>query len=52
VAGGAIDALKTELLCESLDLAEIQALTEAMGGSVDGFNAAGLGAVNARLSSL
>ncbi|DAZ99156.1 TPA: hypothetical protein N0F65_010240 [Lagenidium giganteum] len=42
---GAIDAAQTEDICDALEMEELQALVEAMGGSTDSLNAAGLAKV-------
>ncbi|TMW56440.1 hypothetical protein Poli38472_006450 [Pythium oligandrum] len=42
---GAIDVTKTEDICEAVEMEELQALVDAMGGSVDSLKAAGLAKV-------
>ncbi|KAJ0394604.1 hypothetical protein P43SY_003347 [Pythium insidiosum] len=42
---GAIDVSKTEDICDAVELEELQSLVDAMGGSVDSLNAAGLAKV-------
>ncbi|KAL3663669.1 hypothetical protein V7S43_011084 [Phytophthora oleae] len=49
---GAIDVIKTEDLCDSLDMEALQALVAACGGSADKLNASGLAAVNDALAKL
>ncbi|RLN93431.1 hypothetical protein BBJ28_00026422 [Nothophytophthora sp. Chile5] len=49
---GAIDIIKTEELCDSLEMEQMQELVAAMGGSVDKLDASGLVAVNAALAKL
>ncbi|KAE8891663.1 hypothetical protein PF005_g5166 [Phytophthora fragariae] len=49
---GAIDVIKTEDLCDSLEMEQLQALVAACGGSADTLNASGLAAVNDALAKL
>jgi DnaJ family protein C protein 2 len=49
---GAIDIIKTEALCEGVEMEELQALVDAVGGSVDSLKPEGLAAVNAALAKL
>ncbi|KAJ8537549.1 hypothetical protein ON010_g13048 [Phytophthora cinnamomi] len=49
---GAIDVIKTEDLCDSLEMEQLQALVAACGGSADKLDASGLAAVNDALAKL
>ncbi|CAH0493858.1 unnamed protein product [Peronospora farinosa] len=49
---GAIDVIKTEDLCDSLDMDALEALVTACGGSIDKLDASGLAAVNDALAKL
>ncbi|RLN91434.1 hypothetical protein BBJ28_00026432 [Nothophytophthora sp. Chile5] len=49
---GAIDIIKTEELCDSIEMEQMQELVAAMGGGVDTLDASGLAAVNAALAKL
>ncbi|CAI5708872.1 unnamed protein product [Peronospora destructor] len=49
---GAIDVIKTEDLCDSLNMDALEALVTACGGSADKLDASGLAAVNDALAKL
>jgi DnaJ family protein C protein 2 len=49
---GAINIVKTEEICEGVEMEELQKLVDACGGSVDSLNAAGLAQVAATLAKL
>lgn len=48
----AIDANQTELLCDTLEMEQLETLLKALGNSVEKFNANGLEKVHAALASL
>lgn len=49
---GAIDIIKTETICEGVEMEELQALVDAMGGSPDSLKPAGLSQVAEVLAKL
>lgn len=51
-ADGAIDIVKTEEICDGVEMEELQALVDACGGSPDSLNVAGLAKVAAVLAKL
>ncbi|TYZ68855.1 hypothetical protein PybrP1_013106 [[Pythium] brassicae (nom. inval.)] len=51
-AAGAIDVVKTEELCEALEMDELQALVDACGGAPESLQPAGLAQVAAALAKL